>query len=219
MPVGRSIYIFALLCLLSFVAAAQVNDTQEKKLIQFSGIVVMGDSLDPVPFVNVMIKDSKMGVISDRNGFFSFVAAQNDVIVFSALGFRPATFKIPDTLKSSRYSWIQVMSTDTIFFSEAVIVPWPSQEVFRKTFTETEIPNNDLKRAEKNLDMAEMKERYESIPMDGRLAFQNYVDKQVARSYYKGQYMPNNLLNPFAWAQFIKAWKEGKFKNKKSSSQ
>jgi len=26
--------------------------------------------------------------------------------------------------------------------------------------------------------------------------------------------MPNNLLNPIAWAKFIKAWKRGDFKKK-----
>ena len=32
--------------------------------------------------------------------------------------------------------------------------------------------------------------------------------------YTAGQYPVNNLLNPIAWAQFIDAWRQGKFKKK-----
>jgi len=71
-----------------------------------------------------------------------------------------------------------------------------------------------MQRAQKNLNLAEMKERYMNYPMDGSMNYKNFVDQQVYKNYYNGQYMPNNLLNPFAWAQFVKAWKEGKFKRK-----
>ena len=57
-----------------------------------------------------------------------------------------------------------------------------------------------------------MKERMMKMPMDGDMNFRNYVNQQIAKNYYAGQNPPNNLLNPFAWAQFIKAWREGKFK-------
>jgi len=36
------------------------------------------------------------------------------------------------------------------------------------------------------------------------------------RLYYIGQTQPITVLNAFAWAEFIKAWKEGKFKRKKN---
>ncbi len=209
------IYIIFFTCLFSLATEAQVTAKKEKKLIQFSGIVVTSDSLGHVPFASVMIKGTKKGAISDYFGFFSFVAEAGDVIEFSALGYKPASYLIPDSLKLSRYSWIQVLNTDTIYLSETVITPWPTIEQFKKTFVETKIPNDDMQRALKNLDLAEMKERAINLPMDGSMNYKNYIDKQVYKNYYNGQYMPNNLLNPFAWAQFIKAWKEGKFKQKK----
>lgn len=204
-----------MLCLFSLVIKAQDPKVNEKKLIQFSGIVVTGDSLDPVPFANVVIKGTKKGAVSDYSGFFSFVAEVGDVIEFSALGYKPAIYKVPDSLKLSRYSWIQVLNTDTIYMSETVIMPWPTVDQFKKTFVTSAIPNDDMQRAQKNLDLAEMKERAMNIPMDGSMNFKNLVDQHVYQNYYKGQYMPNNLLNPIAWVQFIKAWKEGKFKRDK----
>jgi len=206
-------YIALLICFIATGLKAQVvTQVAAKKLVQFSGVVVSGDSLNAVPFANVTIKGTTRGTISDFTGFFSFVAQAGDVIVFSALGYKSATYTLSDTLSASRYSWIQVLSTDTIYLSEAVIVPWPSLTQFKKVFVETNIPNDDEQRARKNLNTADMKLRLKNAPMDAGANYTNFVNQQVSKNYYNGQYQPNNLLNPFAWAQFIKAWKEGKFK-------
>jgi hypothetical protein len=37
---------------------------------------------------------------------------------------------------------------------------------------------------------------------------------EYTRLYHAGQLPPNNLLNPLAWASFIKAWKDGEFRKK-----
>ena len=213
MKINLKLYFILFVCFFSIKLIAQTNQAKERKLIQFSGIVVTGDSIEPVPYANIFIKGTKKGAVTDKSGFFSFVAQSGDIIEFSALGYKSATYTISDTFRSSRYSWIQTLSTDTVFLAEAVIVPWPTIEQFNKAFVQTKIPNDDQQRAEKNLALAEMKERMKNMPMDGDMNFRNMVNQQIARSYYKGQNPPNNLLNPFAWAQFIKAWKEGKFKN------
>ena len=138
----------------------------------------------------------------------------NDVIEFSALGYKTSSFTIPDSLYSKRYTCIQVMTSDTMFLSETVIYPWPTIEEFKKAFVEADIPNDDQQRAMKNLELAEMKERMMNMPMDGSQNYKNYIDQQIAKNYYNGQYQPISLLNPIAWAKFIQAWKEGKFKRK-----
>ena len=51
--------------------------------------------------------------------------------------------------------------------------------------------------------------------MDGGMNYQNFIDQTVSKLYYAGQTQPISVLNPFAWAQFIKAWQDGKFKRKK----
>ena len=80
-------------------------------LVQFSGVVVTGDSLRPVPFVSIIIKNSFRGTISDYNGFFSFVAQMKDTIEFSAIGFKKGIYIIPDTLNTDRYSLIKIMTS------------------------------------------------------------------------------------------------------------
>ena len=187
----------------------------ERELIQFSGVVITGDSLTPVPFVNIVIKNSFRGTISDYFGYFSFVAQENDTIVFSAVGFKKGQFLIPDSLSADRYSLIQLLVQDTFLLKETVIYPWPTKEQFKQAFMSMNIPDDDLEKAKNNLAMAELKERFEATGMDGSMNFKNYMQQESAKLYYAGQYPSFNLLNPIAWAQFIKAWKNGEFKKKK----
>jgi hypothetical protein len=186
----------------------------ENNLIQFSGIVVTADSLIPVPYTNISIKNTWRGTIADYYGYFSFVAFKSDTIVFSAVGFKKGIFAIPDTITSNRYSLIQVMSSDTIMLTQTVIYPWPSREQFREAFLKFDVPDDDYERAKKNLDIAQLKELAENYPMDGSMNFRNSMQLYQYRLYYNGQTQPITVLNPFAWAEFIKAWKEGKFKRK-----
>jgi hypothetical protein len=187
----------------------------EKKLVQFSGIVVTADSLRPVPYTSIMIKDARRGTISDYYGFFSFVAQEKDIIEFSAMGYKKITFRIPDSLPNSRYSLIQVMTSDTVTLPTAVIYPWPTGEQFKQAFLKLDVPEDDLDRAKRNMALAEAKEKIQNFEMDADMNYNNYIQQQTSKLYYAGQLPPNNLLNPIAWAQFIKAWREGKFKRKK----
>ena len=187
---------------------------QDKDLIQFSGVVVEIDSLRPVPFTRILIKNTNHGTLADFYGYFSFVAQKKDTIIFSALGYRKSQFIIPDTLTGNKYSLIRALSFDTIMLKETVIYPWPSQEQFKEVFLNTNIPDDDLERAKKNLDRQEMKEKFESMAMDGSMNYKATMQQYQSRLYWAGQYPSNNLLNPFAWAQFVRMWREGKLKIK-----
>lgn len=199
---------------LLFVLPLITKSQSDNQLIQFSGVVVEEDSLKPVPFVSVLIRNSKRGTVSDYFGYFSFVAQKNDTIDFSAIGYKRGYYVIPDTLSSNRYSLIQVLRTDTVFLKETVIYPWPTREQFKEAFLKIEVPDDDLERAKKNLARSEIKSRMDGLPVDGNYAFNNKMQQKYSQLYYAGQMPPNNLLNPIAWAKFIEAWKRGDFKNK-----
>ncbi|HEX7411832.1 MAG TPA: carboxypeptidase-like regulatory domain-containing protein [Bacteroidales bacterium] len=203
------------LCCLSLAASAQHH---ENDLVQFSGVVVTSDSLQPVPFTNVVIKSTRRGTTADYFGFFSLVAHKNDIIQFSATGYKKVEYHIPDTLSENRYSLIQVLSSDTIQLIETVIYPWPSREQFKQAFIKLSIPDDDIVIARKNINYMEMRERaqnFDKYPMDGAMNYRNNLDHQIDKLYYNGQTQPLTIFNPFAWAKFIKAWKNGDFKKKK----
>jgi hypothetical protein len=92
---------------------------EQRRPIQFSGVVVTGDSLKPVPFVTILVRKTNRGTVADYFGFFSFVAQEGDTIEFSTVGLKKSRFIIPDTLGESRYSIIQMMFEDTVQLREA----------------------------------------------------------------------------------------------------
>ena len=203
---------FFTLLVMFLVVQLTYGQLSDSDLIQFSGVVVSGDSLEPVPYCTVIDKSTKRGTVSDYFGYFSFVAHKGDSIRFSSVGFKTSYYVIPDSLKNNKYSLIHVLSTDTIMLPVAVIYPWPSKEQFAEAFVNTEIPNDDYKRAVHNLEQAELKELADGIPMNGSMNY-NYEMQQVQNKlYYAGQLPPNNLLNPVAWSKFIQSWKNGDFK-------
>jgi len=195
------------------------SKSKERELIQFSGVVVEGDSLKPAPFTNVIIKGQHRGTVCDYYGYFSFVAQTLDTIEFSAVGLKKGSYIIPDTLSGNKYSLIQVLRKDTIYLKETVIYPWPTKEQFKEAFLRLNIPDDDLARAKKNLAHEAMRERAEGMPMDASMNYKNAMQEQYSKLYYAGQYPPNNLLNPIAWAKFIQAWQNGDFKKKNNSDQ
>lgn len=218
----------SLLCVLCIFILTGINDLlngqsrdsliiksdSNRRMIQFSGAVVTADSLKPVKFANIIIQGQNRGGSANYNGFFSFVAYTGDVIVFSAQGYQTSKFKIPDTLKSVHYSMYQMMQTDTILLQETIIYPWPTVEALEYAIVHTNVPTNDYDRAMKNLEREALKENGLAMPMDGSMNYRNQISNIVQKSYYNGQYAPISLFNPFAWAQFFKAWEEGKFKKK-----
>lgn len=214
----KNIYFTLFLVTLSNVLSAQQQvkwqDTKVKStdLIQFSGVVVEGDSLRAIPFTSIIVKNSNRGTISDYYGYFSFVAKKSDTIEFTAIGFGAAQFIIPDTLTTTTYSLIQVLRTDTIYLKTTEVFPWPSKEQFKQAFLNLDLPEDDLGRATKNMDRAALKEQMVGMAVDASLNYKYSTQQRQSQLYYAGQYPPNNLLNPMAWAKFIKAWKNGAFK-------
>ncbi len=205
------LYSLAVLLLINNDSYAQLRD---RKPIQFSGVVVTSDSLMPVSFTNIIIKGSNRGTTADFNGFFSFAALEGDHIVFSAIGYKKAYFTIPDTLSKDRYSFIQSLTKDTIMLAETIIYAWPSREQFKQAFLALKVPSDDYDIAMKNLALEDLKIMIRAYKMDGSMNYKNYIEQQTNKLYYAGQLPPNNLLNPIAWAQFIKAWQNGDFKKK-----
>jgi CarboxypepD_reg-like domain len=190
------------------------SQTNDDRLIQFSGVVVTGDSLSPVPFANVMTDNSRRGTMTDYYGYFSFVAKEGDIIWFSAVGFKRSKFTIPYNLPESRYSMIQILNNDTIQLQETVIYPWPTREQFKEAFLNVELPVTDFDRAQSNLQQEELAMRMEQMPASGAETFKFSMQNVQSKLYYAGQAPPISIFNPFAWAKFIESWRNGDFKRK-----
>jgi len=187
--------------------------SERHNLVQFSGVVVT-DSLMPVPFTHILVKDTYRGTMSDVYGYFSFVAQEGDTILFSAVGFQRSQYVVPDSLSDNKYSMIHVLSRDTITLKEYTVYPWPSREQFREAFLALRLPADDHQLALRNLSPAEMVQRMENLPPDAYQSFQYAMAQDKTKLYYSGGTPVVNLFNPIAWAQFVQAWQNGAFKKK-----
>lgn len=187
---------------------------QNPALIQFSGVVLDQDSLTPIPFVSILIKGTNRGTICNFSGFFSLIVNAGDELEFHSVSHKLRSYKIADTITQKYYYAIQILTKDTFQLAEVDVYPWPSKEDFKRAFLALDLSDTDMDRADKNLQKEALTylERNQTAS-----ASENY--KYVMQAYYTkvyttGQAPSMTLLNPVAWAQFIDAWRKGKFSNK-----
>lgn len=202
--------------LLALVTMSGMADAQSRlffsraKVVQFSGVVVSGEDSDPLPFTTIVITNRKRGTISDASGFFSFVAVSGDSVQFSSVGYRNRTVVIPDTIHFDAYSIVVPLEQDTVMLMETIIYPWPNKDRFREAFVSLKLPETEADILQKNFNLATIREQARNGKMNAEMNYRSLMQQQSARLYYQNQMAPNNLLNPFAWAQFVKQWKRRK---------
>jgi CarboxypepD_reg-like domain len=189
---------------------------QGEQLIQFTGIVTAEErgELIPIPYANVYMKNKSRGTYSDIKGYFSFVAAKGEKVVFSSVGYKSVEITIPDTLTDTRYSVVQMLSKDNVNLPATVIYPWPSREHFKIEFLALNVHDELHKRAMENLAEKEMRRMRRELAYDGKETSKLFLQEKANQAYYTGQFRPMNIFNPLAWAKFVQAWKDGKFKQK-----
>ena len=193
------------------------QSAETEDLIQFSGLVLDGttDELLPIPYTSVGVEREGRGTYSDFNGFFSIVVRPLDTIRFSAVGYEPVEFVIPDTLTDDRYSVVQLMTQDIYNLPETVIFPWPSREHFKLEFLAMDVSSQMQERALANVAEDMMARARNDVRADGRETGSYYLRQQARQYYHIGQTPPMNIFNPIAWKQFVDTWKSGGFKKKK----
>ena len=218
----KQLLLLVLMCGLALPVLAQ----KQPKPLQFSGMTVTEDSLGILPYVTVLVKNRYKGTISDQHGFFSFVALTGDTVQFSAIGYRNNYFIVPESDRNL-FSVLMPLEKDTIELPMAVIYPWPSKEAFKEAFLALQVDDDMYDRARKNLEGQLLAEISQKMTMDGSENQKLFMQKMIAQTYYAGgqqnfqQFggpggipIPSSLLNPFAWAEFVKAVKRGDFKKK-----
>lgn len=205
---------FALLiCFSPLRLFAQFEKVQDS-VVQLYGVVMTADSLRALPSVSVIIKGTSRGTMTNDDGVFSIVVLKNDEVEFTSVGFKSKLIKIPSKLESNQYSLVQLLVTDTAYLPATIIKPRPTRAQFERDFVNTRFPDDKYEIARQNNDIAKRRILIASLPADGREAANYQLRQSASKMYYTGQTPPMNILNPFAWSEFIKAWKRGDFKSK-----
>lgn len=202
-----------LICFSPLRLFAQFEKVQDS-VVQLYGVVMTADSLRALPSVSVIIKGTNRGTMTNDDGVFSIVVLKNDEVEFTSVGFKSKLIKIPSKLESNQYSLVQLLVTDTAYLPATIIKPRPTRAQFERDFVNTRFPDDKYEIARQNNDIAKRRVLMASLPADGREATNYQLRQSASKMYYTGQTPPMNILNPFAWSEFIKAWKRGDFKSK-----
>ena len=206
-------FIGCLLLVLCF--GLKVTAQQKDTVIQLYGVVMTADSLQGLDGVSVSVLGKGRGTITNYQGVFSIAVLKGDEIEFTYVGYKPKTVQIPRNLQGNEFNVVQLMISDTNFLAATVIRPRPSRQQFERDFVNTQVDDDMYELARQNVEENKRLALMRSLPADGKEAV-NYVMRQTAnKATYAGQIPPMNILNPFAWQQFVKAWKRGDFKKKK----
>jgi hypothetical protein len=205
-------------CIIKPGTAKAQFESFKDSVVQLYGIVMTADSLRGLESVSVVVKGQGRGTITNEKGVFSIVVLKGDEIEFSSVGFKPKTISIPKNLEGNQESIIQLMVNDTVYLPATIIKSRPSREQFERDFINTPVPDDNISIARKNNDEATRRILVANLPSDGREASSQFLRQAGNRAYYAGQLPPQNIFNPFAWAEFIKSWKRGDFKKKQSYS-
>ena len=146
--------------------------SQNDSIIQLSGMVV-NDTLEPLPFTNIIIISKNQGTISNFYGFFSFAIDKSDTILFSSVGYKPILISFVDSLYKENYYVDIKMEMDTIFLRQIDVFPWPTFQQFKHAFVSLKIPDDDLERARKNIELINIQKYAENMGYDAGLSYKN----------------------------------------------
>lgn len=213
-PMKWSMGILFVLILTAPLRLAAQFETFKDSVVQLYGVVMSADSLRGLPAVSIMVKGQNRGTLTNDEGVFSIVVMKGDRVEFSSVGFKPKQVEIPLNLEGNQYSMIQLMVTDTVYLPATIIRQRVSREQFERDFLKTQVPADDIEIARSNNSYAKRQLLMQTLPSDGREASAQYMRQQSRKLYYSGQVPPQNIFNPFAWSEFIKAWKRGDYKKK-----
>lgn len=202
-----------------FCLAFETTLAQDKKLVQFSGIITTPDTSAFVPYVTITNKTTnKQPYIANYKGYFSFTADEGDTLVFSAVGYHSLSIVIPNGISQQRYTLMVKMKPTIITLPVVTIYPWASVEEFTREFLSMKTADDDLALAKKNLSRSSNSTSYTSVPRDEQeiqlATYQSYhttlSNKNINQNY------ANPLLNPFAWKSFLEQIFQGDKNNRKN---
>ncbi|MFC3197238.1 hypothetical protein ACFOET_06410 [Parapedobacter deserti] len=184
---------------------------QQRKLVQFSGVIHNADTNVIVPYVTVTnLSFNNQTFTANHQGYFSFVAHEGDTILFSSVGYRATSIVIPE-VPADKYTAMVNMTAEIKELPMVTPYPWASIDEFNMAFMSLEIADDDIIVAKRNLSPESLAAMAAVTPRSAEeiqnfSAMQNHIgltNKAV------NQRMANPLLSPFAWGNLIRQITEG----------
>jgi len=211
--VGRLVFIISVFLFFSLMRA----QGQEKKILQFSGLISSVGGGIPVPFVTVTnLSYNNQAHPANNEGFFSFVAHEGDTIRFTSIGFEPLQFVIPKT-NTDKYTATISMKSHVIELPAIMPFPWASIEEFNQAFLALDVSDDAASRIRRNLSKEALDALAASVPRSAEeiqaySSMQRHVNMTNRNMNQRGS---NALFSPIAWGSFINSIAKGDYSRKR----
>lgn len=210
---GRLYYIFTLILFLSWGTIS----AQERKIVQFSGLISSVGGELPVPFVTVTnVSYNNQVHAANNEGFFSFVAHVGDTIRFTSVGFEPTEFVIPETASDKFTAKINMKSL-VIELPAVMPFPWASIEEFNMAFMALDVSDDNISRIRNSLSPEALAALSQVVPRSAEeIQTFNSIQRHINMSNKAvNQRFANPLFSPFAWGSFINSIVKGDYSRKR----
>ena len=184
---------------------------QQRKLVQFSGVIHNADTNVVVPYVTVRnISFNNQTFTSNHQGYFSFVAHEGDTITFSSVGYRSTRIVIP-RVREDKYTAMIDMTAEITELPMVTPYPWATIDEFNMAFMSLEIADDDIVVAKRNLSPESLAALARVTPRSAdEIQNFNAMQNHIGLSNNAiNQRMANPLLSPFAWGNLIRQISEG----------
>lgn len=205
--------VFICVLLLSWATTS----AQERKIVQFSGLISSVGGELPVPFVTVTnVSYNNQVHAANNEGFFSFVAHVGDTIKFTSVGFEPTEFVIPQTA-SDKFTARISMKSLVIELPAIMPFPWASIEEFNMAFMSLDVSDDNISRIRNSLSPEALAALSQVVPRSAEeIQTFNSMQRHINMSNKAiNQRFANPLFSPFAWGSFINSIVKGDYSRKR----
>ncbi|WON96383.1 hypothetical protein [Sphingobacterium sp. UGAL515B_05] len=192
---------------------------QERKIIQYSGIVTTVGSGFPVGYATATNLSFRNEAFAANNeGYFSFVAHVGDTIRFTSVGFDPLIVTIPE-VPGDKYTANIIMQNLVTELPMVTPYPWASIEEFNIAFMNLDVSEDNIVRVRRSLSYESLAAMAAVMPRDGNemRSINNAQSFNTMNNKVINQRYANPLLNPFAWGSLIQQITKGSQSRKSSS--
>ena len=210
-----------LLTLVLMISGLMGQQQEQPRIYQISGMIISRTNSEPIPFARVEINQTRNGVLSNQDGFYSIPVTEFDTLNFNHLGYHPSKFVVSEYLKTyqgtSQYLYvINYLVEDTLTLPTVFIFPYDTPEELKTAVVNMgAVENSPEALAQQNMDPVTLHAIMQSMPLDGNERLT--VGRQAYYNYYQNRnILPTVGLDPITATRMLQyiVQKAKKRKNK-----
>jgi hypothetical protein len=187
----------------------------KERYVQVSGIITDVD-YNPVAGASIVSRKLRRATVSEPSGIYSITSVPGDTIFFRALGFKRYHTIIPPDYTEKSANVDILLETDTILIQAVNIFPWKSYNEFLRDMTKEKPVDPLIENMNDNIASIYVAISTQThVAVSPEAGYRYAMEQNFNATATRNQYPYNNLLNPIAWAKFIKGVKGGMLKNQK----